>query len=128
MLIFSFLFVPVAMIGITNSYTDAARDNDVDAIPKRVLVERNRRRGASSSAILRSSWRSVRATERGSLLPERTPARSPLVIVLVRPIADCIVSCLVGSSYQQALRETGYLAREAKCRKFYRMIDGSLIK
>lgn len=49
-----------------------ARDNDIGTIPKRALLETNRRRDALSSAMSHSSRRLVRATERGSVLPERT--------------------------------------------------------
>lgn len=95
-----------------------ARDNDIGTIPKRALLETNRRRDALSSAMSHSSRRSVRATERGSVLPERMSfvARhlSSFPYVRLR-----IVSFLAGVlSYEEALKgnRTGCLVREkAKC-------------
>lgn len=95
-----------------------ARDNDIGMIPKRALLKTNRRRDALSSAMSHSSRRSVRATERGSVLPERMSfvARhlSSFPYVRLR-----IVSFLAGIlSYEEALKgnRTGCLVREkAKC-------------
>jgi len=89
------------------------RDNDIGTIPKRALLETNRRRDALSSTMSHSSRRSVGATERGSVLPERA-VRCPLlhVIVLVRPITDCIISCLYSLLRRSARREQNRMPRE----------------
>lgn len=59
-------------------------------IPKRAFLETDRRRDAMSSAMSRSSRRSVHATERGSVpFYQKGPCSLLLVIALVRPIVDC---------------------------------------